>query len=308
MIPYRMNPLGITLVETIPLTFIAESAGSTVTLNATGLPTVSGLHYRRGKSGLWIPYTIGTTITLANIGDSVQFWNSADRLSSGTSNYVQFVMSGSVQAFGNVMSLLNYSSECPYGCFIYLFRGCGSLTSPAEISARTLAGQCYQGMYYGSGIRTMPTLPAETLASQCYYEMFRECRSLIELAPIAASALATYCCSKMFYNCKSLSYSPTIKAVQSANNCYYEFMYGCSAVTSAQEIRLQDLSRECLYSAFNGCSGISQISVSFTSWLDGATNHWVNGVAASGTFIKPAALPEEYGENRIPTGWTVVNK
>ena len=74
MIPSKLNPMGINLTENLPLTLTAQQANSTVKLTATGSPTVSGLHYRLGKSGLWIPYTIGYTITLAHIGDCVQFW------------------------------------------------------------------------------------------------------------------------------------------------------------------------------------------------------------------------------------------
>jgi hypothetical protein len=58
------------------------------------------------------------------------------------------------------------------------------------------------------------------------------------------------------------------------------------------------------------CTKLSSIEVSFTSWTQ-ATNStvdWVGGVASSGTFTKPAALATEYGANRIPTGWTVIDK
>ena len=32
---------------------------------------------------------------------------------------------------------------------------------------------------------------------------------------------------------------------------------------------------------------------------------WVDGVAPTGTFVCPKALPEEYGPQRIPQGWRV---
>ena len=70
------------------------------------------------------------------------------------------------------------------------------------------------------------------------------------------------------------------------------------------------LYNNCMLNMLYGCSSLSKIEVNFTSWgnIATATQTWVSGVAASGTFIKPAALPEEYGPNRIPSGWTVVNK
>ena len=259
MIPYRLNPLGISVNENIPLTLTAQQAGSTVTLNATGSPTVSGLHYRRGKSGEWLSYTIGTTVTLDNIGDSVQFWNSADRLSSGTSNYVQFVLTGTVQAFGNTMSLLNYSRVCSDYCLVYLFSECRSLTLPAELPAPTLASGCYQGMFYNcSGLLNAPVLPAVTLTARCYRTMFWGCSSLVYAPVLPAAVLQLECCQYMFYSCSSLA----------------------------------------------------SVNVAFTDWnsANNSTYYWLYGVSASGTFTKPNGLPEENGESRIPSGWTVVNK
>jgi hypothetical protein len=61
---------------------------------------------------------------------------------------------------------------------------------------------------------------------------------------------------------------------------------------------------------FYGCTKLSSIEVSFTSWNQATdqTGLWVTNVASSGTFTKPAALATEYGESRIPTGWTVIDK
>lgn len=36
--------------------------------------------------------------------------------------------------------------------------------------------------------------------------------------------------------------------------------------------------------------------------------NWVKDVAETGIFYKPSDLPEEYGYNKIPSGWTVINK
>ena len=49
------------------------------------------------------------------------------------------------------------------------------------------------------------------------------------------------------------------------------------------------------------------MSVSFEDWADSlnSTIFWVDNVAPTGTFYCPKALPLEYGENRIPEGWTV---
>ena len=258
MIPYRLNPLGIRVNEVIPLTLTAEQAGSTVTLNATGSPTVSGLHYRLGKSGEWLPYTIGTTITLTNVGDCVQFWNSATVLSIDSGNFVQFSMSGAIEASGTIQSLLNFSKNCYRSCFFNIMRGCASMITPPEFSATTLGDYCYyRALRECSSITNSPVLPAVTLAEGCYYEMCRDCSSLVSGGPIKANSLNNYSLAYLFYNCPNLA----------------------------------------------------EIEVDFLSWAGtNIAQNWVSGVAAAGTFTKPTALSEEYGANRIPSGWTVVNK
>ena len=192
-----------------PLTLTALTAGSKVTLNKVGSPPAVSLEYSTG--GAWSTYTIGTEITLVSAGDYIKFRGNNGTFSTTLTDYYQFVMSGTIGASGNVMSLVDSTCKlltipCDF-CFIYLFNGCIGLT-------------------------TAPALPATTLATSCYR------------------------------------------------------------------------------STFQGCTKLSSIEVSFTSWTQ-ATNPtatWVTSVASSGTFTKPAALAEEYGTSRIPTGWTVVNK
>lgn len=241
MIPYRMNPLGITLMENIPLTFIAESAGSSVTLNANGSPTVSGLHYRLGKSGKWLPYTIGNSIPLTNLGDSVQFWNSAETLSSSAVNYVKFQMSGTVSAYGNIQSMINWADYCPNLCFHRLFEDCIAMVTPPDFPALTLNTSCYNRTLNGcSGLTKLPVLPASVLAVYSYYQFCGNCSSITQAIIKGTGILPNQSCRRMFY----------------------------------------------------GCSSLNRIEVNFTDWsgANNATQDWVSGVAASGTFIKPQAL------------------
>ena len=66
---------------------------------------------------------------------------------------------------------------------------------------------------------------------------------------------------------------------------------------------------------FSGCTSLNSINVNFSAWnppdatyASGATYDWVYNVSSSGTFTCPAGLPEEFGSDRIPSGWTVVRK
>ena len=91
-----------------------------------------------------------------------------------------------------------------------------------------------------------------------------------------------------------------------ANRCYLSMFRGCTGLTSAPELPATTLANNCYYYMFYGCTGLSLIKVHFTAWGTQTTN-WVTSVSSAGTFYKPSALSEEFGESKIPTGWTVVN-
>ena len=112
----------------------------------------------------------------------------------------------------------------------------------------------------------------------------------------------------MFFRCYALAGSVTLPASLFTNACYDSLL----RETAITEINIQasgPVYGNSMINMLYGCASLSKIEVNFTSWgnIATATQNWVSGVAASGTFIKPSALPEEYGPNRIPTGWTVVN-
>ena len=144
-IPYKFNPLGITAEEEDTqnsLTFTATQNSSSVKLNKTGSPTVSGLQYKVGK-GSWQAYTIGTTVSL-NKDEYVKFRNTENTLSTSTNDYVTFAMTGKISASGDVMSMLNYGTTVPQYGLLKLFAGATSLVSLPTLSGSILRGYCYQ--------------------------------------------------------------------------------------------------------------------------------------------------------------------
>jgi hypothetical protein len=64
----------------VPLTFTAEEAGAKLSLKSINGPTVTLETSSTGEEGSWSPYTVGTEITLANVGDKVMFRNSSDKI------------------------------------------------------------------------------------------------------------------------------------------------------------------------------------------------------------------------------------
>lgn len=141
------------------LCFTAEEAGSTVALVKARTPPEITLETSR--DGLvWTPYTIGSTITLANVGDRI-FFAAGDggntQLGNSIIAYHIFLLSGRIAASGNIMSLLN-----------------------RNIALTEISGNyAFAKLFYGcTSLVTAPKLPATNLKDYCYYRMFQKCTSL----------------------------------------------------------------------------------------------------------------------------------
>lgn len=274
-----------------PLCFTAVTANSTVRLDKVGSPNTISLETSTDGT-TWTDYnwtgTTGDTLTLTNIGDKVYMRakNENSTIGSSTSNYYKFIGTGSFGASGNIQSLLKSNgtrTDVPVNGYRNLFQGCSSLT-------------------------TAPELPATTLSQACYTNMFRECTSLATSPELPATTLASSCYYAMFYGCSSLTQAPSLPATTLASSCYRSMFYGCSSLTTAPELPATTLAENCYYAMFYSCSSLSSITVGFSDWqaANTPTTNWVNGVAASGRFKCPSTLPQTYGKDNIPTGWTVV--
>ena len=112
----------------------------------------------------------------------------------------------------------------------------------------------------------------------------------------------------MFAGCESLTAAPELPATTLASSCYYDMFAGCTSLTAAPSLPATTLVQSCYFSMFFECSSLSSVAVSFTEWdtMMDATSYWLEGVAASGTFTCPRALPDTRDESHIPEGWTVV--
>ena len=127
--------------------------------------------------------------------------------------------------------------------------------------------------------------------------------------PEFVSLKSTYTFYGLFYNCTGLTDASKLilPATTLKNSCYASMFLGCSNLTTAPELPATTLADFCYASIFNGCTNLNYIKCLATNIS--ATNcvyNWVNGVAASGTFIKNASMTSwPTGVNGIPSGWTV---
>ena len=144
--------------------------------------------------------------------------------------------------------------------------------------------------------------------NECYCGMFKYCTNLTQAPVLPATTLAEYCYSAMFQDC-SLTQAPELPATTLANDCYNNMFSGCTSLIQAPVLPATNLVDYSYYGMFNGCTNLNNINVNFSAWNpSSATTDWVLNVSSSGTFTCPADLPEEFGNNRIPTGWTVIRK
>lgn len=269
------------------LCFTAEADNSSVQLTAVGsAPAVTLVKSFDGVN--WEDYAVGEVIDLPSVGDFVYLAageGGNETFGSSNKNYHKFVINGLVAASGDITSLRRFDLEqttLAINCYRNMFDGCTGLTSAPELPATTLASYCYRSMFNGcTGLTSAPELPATTLASSCYRNMFSGCTGLTSAPELPATTLANYCYDSMFYGCTGLTSAPELPATKLVSYCY-RFM-------------------------FTDCTNLSLIKAHFKAWGRPQTASWVDNVKSTGTFYKPTALPEEYGESKIPTGWTVVN-
>ena len=277
-------------------------------------------------------------INLAD-GESVYIkGNNPNGFSRSLSAMSYFVMTGSISCDGNVMYLLGEDiTEIPNDyCFVGLFFECTSLTNAPKLPATTLTKGCYREMFYGcTKLTSTPKLPATTLAEACYMYMFKGCTSLTNAPKLPATTLAKGCYNGMFWECKNLTTTGELPATTLADMCYsgmfstctnlvegpsilpattltsecYSSMFAsCSNLTKAPELPSpQPLVYECYSTMFYNCSKLNYVKVGATSWNGSYTWQWLDGVASTGTFVKPSSLSIPTSIDGIPYGWTVEN-
>lgn len=243
----------------------------------------------------WTEYkasTSGTTIATLNTGKKVLIKAIEINYAAAYNIFSWFNASKQHNVYGNAMSLI-YSDDFigktslkTSRQFIYLLSDNASL-----ISAENLI------------------LPVTTLADQCYYGMFQNCTSLTTAPKLPALNLANGCYQQMFQGCTSLATAPELPATTLTDQCYEKMFSGCTSLTTAPELTALYLNYHCYNNMFNGCSNLIYIKCLATdkSGAD-STTAWVEGVAASGTFIKAASMNDWSNDTSgIPYGWTVVD-
>lgn len=303
-----------------PLTFTAQTANATITLNVQdqydNLVT-SGLLYRIDKNSGWRRYYVGNPITLNSIGDCVQFMNTETKLSLDPYVRFYFSMTGRIAASGSIQSMCNWVDYAPYYAYCRLFDGCTSLTTAPSLTARSIRGYSYYKMFLGcTALKVAPDITSElemieAPAYHCCASMFEGCTSLVKAPLLPTNRVQEYCYSNMFNGCTSLVTAPVLPCLSLTTGCYSGMFKGCSSLINAPELPATDMDSECYADMFSGCAKLQAIKVGFSSWYwtgtYGFSSGWMTGVSSVGTFYKKSALAVKRGVDYVPEGWTVVD-
>ena len=163
---------------------------------------------------------------------------------------------------------LNDLTTLGIGCFEYMFANCKNLydkVSDYVANNVTLSG-------YAGKILKLKRAQTGYVSSldMYYYTIFN---SNITTVPVD-------CCKGMFKGCKRLKYGPVIQNISPGAGAYEEMFYNCY---NLKVLRYERTS----------APTASQFS------------DWVKNVSNSGTFSRASSWNISYGDNGVPTGWTV---
>lgn len=281
--------------DEMPLTFEILSAG-TIVWKATSDTAYKTIEYSL-NNGVWTTITSNTGSSAPSInvavGDKIQF--RGDNNNYGINYYNESSFNGSTayfNAYGNLLSLINSTG----------FTGVTSL-STQYVFKRLFK---YTNVCDASNI----VIPTTNIPGYGLYETFAECTNLVKAPDLPATNLASTCYNSMFYNCSNLINGPSsLPATNTYANCYDRMFYNCSKLENAPEILCSSMVIRSCREMFYGCSSLSYIKCLATNIsATDCTLNWVNGVAATGTFVKdPNMTSWSTGTSGIPSGWQVVD-
>lgn len=289
---------------TIPF-YVEDVSGSSNTLTikkaSSSAPTLT---IEKSSDGVnWTSMgstsTTGITATVPANG-RLYLRCSTTHWSNGSSYYDTVNMSKNYQVGGNSMSLiygssftgnersLPYSGQWSGNHLSRLFSASTTLQDAQDLllPSETLDYYCYGYMFYNcTNLKTVPKIMATSSNNQAtgaMTYMFYQCKNLVLPPKINISNLGYAICESMFQNCTSLTTTPELKAGTLVGNCYKNMFAGCRSLNNVKCLATDISASDC-------------------------TTNWLNGVAASGTFITQSSTSWTTGSSGIPSGWNRVN-
>lgn len=265
----------------------------------TGTITPQGKVYLRGNIHTTSPTDFcqikaeNTTTNRVYIGGNLGSINGGHRVCTLDTKFVSLFSENSGIVIGN--NTLAPNLILPYmsgiaGVYERLFMKTvfGSTYMQSDLLSTTgVSNGAFNSAFRETNIRKAPKLPvSKVIPLNCYANMFNRCNNLIDLSDIELSAdeIGTGGCLQMFYYCSSLEKAPVLKINTLKSRGFKQMFYRCTNLNYIKCLATKISAREC-------------------------TKDWVNGVSATGTFVKSANMSGwTTGTSGIPAGWTVVDE
>ena len=97
-----------------------------------------------------------------------------------------------------------------------------------------------------------------------------------------------------------------LPATMLSTKCYGYMFYQCSALTVAPELPAATLTESCYEGMFSNCTSLNYIKcLAKDITAEYCTSGWVQGVAATGKFVKENGVNWNTDNDGIPSNWTV---
>lgn len=257
---------------------------------AQGDPLQMPLTFTANKAGEAVTLNTVGTLTLPDMHYRMGKSGAWQPYTAGTA--IELPNIGDSVQFWNNASTLS-TSQSNYAQFAFNHTGgisaSGNLMSLLNWSDSVPDWGFNELFHYRTALTSLPLFPDTQVGIGSYHAMFAGCSRLV--------------------NQKVTLPSPTFY-----NHTYYNAFRNTPIIEADIDGSLGTKGGDRGFgNCFVRCTSLKVIRVKFTEWYKGDDgtdlhfNDWVYGVPSGGTFYKPSALPEEYGTNRIPEGWTVVN-
>ena len=283
------------------------------------------VYYSINDTNHWTLLT-STSLTSERFNDNTKifFKTTIDIGNWGDEEVLNFHENGWIKEIGgNIMSLVygddfknKTSVDLNYSYLFYsMFDSCERLKSAKHLilPIEHAPEYCYWDMFYNcsSLIYAPEEISAKTLEAWACNDMFGDCSSLIYAPEILAVRASDDAMCSMFYDCTSLKHVPDLHIMFCGDDACQQMFYNCISLERAPKIPILTLVSCCCDDMFEYCENLKYIDAAFMSAPSSSTNSsWVEGVAATGTFVKNvnADWNEESvrGDNGVPPGWTVV--
>lgn len=192
----------------------------------------------------------------------------------------------SIQVFDTQKEIIDYLA--PY-CCAFMFNNSGLIKTPSMKNLSGMGDYAFENMFsYCLNLTTVTDFPQKDqyVYNYVYKNCFSECENLVNVPPLTPRVCYEGCYEGMFQYCTSLQ-SIAILGEELYDNCFGLIL--------------------------SGCNSLSYVKVAFTDWTMATDiaqfyiSDNIPEIKQNGTFVKPSALPTQFGSGRIPQGWTVQN-